>query len=109
MSTQVDPAVERVAAWLASRPSEAFFLSEVEVALGREGLDGQAVAAAVERLEAEGRAAVARYTWDDPHLPGAGFLLVTHRQGPLDPGCAQRLDAAWGRWLRDFLASHRCT
>jgi hypothetical protein len=97
----------RLQAWLAARPKEAFFLSEVEVGLRREGQPTDRLLQAVEKLEADGRIAVARYTWDDPHLPADGFVLLT-AGGRGDPAAAERLEAAWGRWLKEFLGSHRC-
>ena len=80
-----------------------------ELRCGRPELD-----ASLRRLEAGGQVLVQHHPAPDPHLEEADLRVVsTVTPGePRTDAEARALDAGntvWNAWLREFLASHRCT
>ena len=95
---------DAVADYLRSHSEEAFFLGEVATQLRVREPD---LEAAIGELEAQREVCVGRYPLADPHLPSE---LVAVTWAGTDVDCAlARLDGTFNRWLRAFLAGHRCT
>ncbi|MBO0689214.1 MAG: hypothetical protein J2P40_06560 [Candidatus Dormibacteraeota bacterium] len=101
----------RVLGLLGRSPRGARLAAEVgaELRCGRPELD-----ASLRRLEAEGQVLVQDHPAPDPHLEEADLRVVS-AVAPGEPrpdAEARALDAGntvWNAWLREFLASHRCT
>lgn len=97
---------------------EAFLVLELAAQLRArgvaEGLSDEEVRAALATLREQGAVCMSHYHWADPHLPLSGFEIVSAVDPSLPEQQAQdaayaRIEAAWSRWLRAFLASHRCS
>ncbi len=93
--------------------SEAFFVAELAAALRSTGASETQVTAAVADLHGRNLVCVQHVLWSDPHLPVDGFQIVSALADGLPRHQAEeeaisRIESTWNRWLRSFLASHRC-
>jgi hypothetical protein len=76
--------------------------------------DGSELERALRDLEADGRVLVREQYCADPHLVGMDLRLVARvtqpspGEDPLVTAIAQ-IEAAWQRWLGEYLANHRCS
>lgn len=84
----------------ARRDVQALFVTELQSALAP-AVDPAALTAALEQLAARGDLVIVVRNAPDPHLEGADLRIVA-RSGDAAEG-------VWRSWLREFLASHRCT
>ena len=97
----------------ARRGAAALFVSELHAELGH-AVDPADLTAELQRLDVAGRLRVVSKASPDPHLDGADLRIVAlvSADGPRPAAEAQAqaaVETAWGSWLREFLASHRCT
>jgi hypothetical protein len=82
----------------------ALFVTEVQYGIAPQR-DPAEFAAALQRLVDRGEIIIVNKPAPDVHLADAD-LRIAARVAP-DAGAA--IEAAWQSWLRDFLASHRCS
>lgn len=98
-----------IARWLQAHHEQAFFVSEVEAMAGRSGLDPAGVRPALTRLAEQGTVFCRRYDFDDPHIPSSALMLVAWQVEEDPRAVLTRVEHQWKLWLKEFLASHRCT
>lgn len=99
---------------LAGRAAGACFVAELRTALAGEYAREEALEDALNALVVDGAVFLQHNYCPDPHFSGDDLRVVAlidraqaHRGGEeAAVAAAQRL---WQRWLRTFLASHRCT
>jgi len=98
---------------LASRDGKARFITELAAALTRSGCNAELLERTLADLTAEGVIMVRDHFCADPHLAGVDLrivALVARDAGADAPTAAIRaIDAAWDKWLAEYLANHRCT
>ena len=101
-------------AFLSQHAAEAYFVSELTVGVRATGASEADLLAAVENLRDREAVCMQTYHWSDPHLPLDGFQIVSVVDAALPARQGQdeafgRIEAHWSRWLRQFLATHRCS
>lgn len=103
---------------LARRPGRARFVVEIAASLAESPQNMDAEPEEFERalteLERNGSILVRDNACADPHLEGADLRLAALIEASSDCSDSQgaaviAIEAAWNRWLADYLASHRCT
>ena len=104
--------LEALAALAAVEP-RALFATELFARLQARGAGASAVADALQALERAGAVQVTRPAPPDPHLAAFDLRMVALVPPELPPAegavaAVRAADVLWGRWLREFLASHRC-
>ncbi len=82
----------------------ALFVTELQHATAA-SLDGPALATGLARLTEGGTLVMVTKTAPDPHLADADLRIVA----PAGEGAIDAIEQTWRAWLREFLASHRCT
>ena len=101
-----------LADFLRSRSKKARFVTELYAAMRRSGIDAEATDRALAELESEGAVIVRDHFCADPHLAGVDLRIVALVES-IDGTDAQLsairvIDAAWDKWLSEYLANHRC-
>ena len=95
---------ETIASIFERRGAAAMFVSELQHAAGAE-IDAASFAAALERLTETGEIIIVSKPAPDPHLSDIDLRIVARAT----PHAAVDVEAVWSSFLRDFLASHRCS
>ena len=96
-----------VLAWLKSADG-ALFASEISARWEREGRLAAEIEPVLARLQDSGAVMIASHASPDRHLDDLDRRTVAACEG--SPGEARlAADRLWNRWLRDFLAMHRCS
>jgi hypothetical protein len=111
MGNRAEPAesaVQRVVLEALDERSEACFVSSLLSTTRSRGLDNLEAEAALASLARRGRVLVQDNYCADPHLAGVDLRVVAAVEGDGEAVAAERLVRTWNRWLRDFLANHRC-
>lgn len=98
--------------FLRSRSKKAPFVTELYAAIRRSIIDTKATDQALAELEREGAVMVRDHFCADPHLIGVDLRIVALVES-IDGTDAQLsairlIDAAWNKWLSEYLANHRC-
>jgi hypothetical protein len=106
--------VQRVIEVLARRPIRARFVVEIGESLRQSGSAGLELDQALAELESRGDVIVMSHDCADPHLEGADLRIAaivgpTQVGGDAQATAIDAIEAAWQRWLGDYLANHRCT
>jgi len=110
----VDEDERALIAAFAQRPGRALFVPELLASLADAGTTDDQVERALAGLERAGVVIVRPHFCGDPHLDGAD-LRVAAVVGKAEPdedaqaNAIADIEAAWQRWIGDYLASHRCT
>ena len=104
---------ESVLAGLAANDPPALFVTELQSRLRSNAADSVPLEDALRRLEQDGAVLVTSPPVPDPHLAGFDLRIVALVPRDLSPADAtlaasRATEMVWGRWLREFLASHRC-
>jgi hypothetical protein len=92
---------------------KARFVTEVCAALARSAVRAEVVESVLAQLSAEGVIMVRDHFCADPHLAGVDLRIAA--RVPDDAGAdaqmnaIRAIDAAWEKWLGEYLANHRCT
>jgi hypothetical protein len=98
---------------LESRGKKARFVTELSAALAHSAVSAELLERVLAELAAEGVLMVRDHFCADPHLAGVDLriaALVPDNAGPDNQIAAIRaIDAAWDKWLGEYLANHRCT
>jgi hypothetical protein len=101
-----------LADFLRSRSKKARFVTEIYAAMGRLNIDKQQIDRALAELEKEGAVMSRDHFCADPHLAGVDLRIVAwvESAGAADAqlGAIHTIDAAWNKWLSEYLANHRC-
>ena len=84
--------------------AEALFVTELQHATAA-SLDGTALATGLARLIERGTLVMVTKAAPDPHLADVDLRIVA----PAGAGAIDAIEQTWRAWLREFLASHRCT
>jgi len=106
------PVREAVLGILKALPRRARFVPEVSGALRRTNLSPAEVDQALADLESEGAVLVRDNYCEDPHVAGIDLRIAAIVDRTLsDPEGAAltEIEAAWQRWLGEYLANHRCS
>lgn len=98
---------------LESRDPKARFVTELTAALARSNCNAESVERILSELSAEGVVMVRDHFCADPHLGGVDLRIAA----PVSPNAGadaqidaiRAIDAAWDKWLGEYLANHRCT
>lgn len=88
------------------RGAAALFVTELRHALGP-ACPASALDAALARLAERGEILLVAHPVPDPHLAGADLRIAAPVTSGADPLSAA--ETLWNGWLREFLASHRCS
>jgi hypothetical protein len=94
------------------RERKARFVTELSAVLARSALGGGSLEGVLQRLTAEGAIVVRDHFCADPHLAGVDLriaALVPDRGADAQMGAIRAIDAAWDKWLAEYLSNHRCT
>lgn len=98
--------------FLRSRSKKARFVTEVYAAMGRLSIDTKQTDRALAELEREGLVMMRDHFCADPHLVGVDFRIVALVQSiegmDAQLSAIRTIDAAWDKWLSEYLANHRC-
>jgi hypothetical protein len=98
---------------LESRDKKARFVTELSAALAHSNCNAESVERVLAELAAEGAVMVRDHFCADPHLAGVDLRIAA--LVPSDAGtdaqmiAIRGIDAAWDKWLGEYLANHRCT
>lgn len=94
------------------RERKARFVTELSAVLARSALGAGSLEGVLQRLTAEGAIVVRDHFCADPHLAGVDLriaALVPDRGADAQMGAIRAIDAAWDKWLAEYLSNHRCT
>jgi hypothetical protein len=97
---------------LESRNKNARFVTEISATLARSGIAVETSARVLAQLSEEGAVMVRDHFCADPHLAGVDLRIAAIMEGDAPDAeiCAIRaIDAAWDKWLGEYLANHRCS
>jgi hypothetical protein len=86
------------------RSTAALFVTEVQYGIAPQR-DPAEFAAALQRLVDRGEIIIVTKPAPDIHLADADLRIAAR----VAPGADVAIEATWLNWLRDFLASHRCS
>lgn len=107
---QVRTAIVRT---LESRGGKARFVTELSAALARSDCNGESVERILAELTTEGVVMVRDHFCADPHLAGVDLRIAALVPGDAGPDAQmiaiRAVDAAWEKWLGEYLANHRCS
>lgn len=115
LSTPLHSAAERVVSVLLSRHPPAALAMELSAVMERSSTAGSAsLDEALSLLEANRKVIAQDHAAPDPHLEGLDLRAVALVADDVSPEQAveaarRAADAVWTDWLRQFLATHRCT
>jgi len=104
-------AADRLLADLRNAPGGARLVAELGAAAAGHGVATGEVEAALGYLAGAGRIAVADHPAPDPHLAGLDLRIAAVIEGTAAAdaeGARRRMEERWRRFVREFLASHRC-
>lgn len=107
------PLTVSVLTTLAAQEPPALFATELRRRLQASGADPAGLEDALRQLDRDGSVLVTTPPAPDPHLAALDLRIVALVPRDLPPSDAmlaatRATDVVWGRWLREFLASHRC-
>ena len=98
--------------FLRSRSKKARFLTELYAAMRRLRVEPAETDRALAELEREGAVMVRDHFCADPHLAGVDLRIVALADSidgtDAQLNAIQLIDAAWNKWLSEYLANHRC-
>jgi hypothetical protein len=97
---------------LQSRNSKARFFTELFAAIARTEVSAEVSARVLTQLADEGAIMVRDHFCADPHLAGVDLriaALVDRHAPEAEASAIRAIDAAWDKWLAEYLANHRCT
>lgn len=98
---------------LEGRDKKARFVTELSAALSRAAVSAELLERVLTELAAEGVLMVRDHFCADPHLTGVDLrvaALVPDNVGAdAQMNAIRAIDAAWEKWLGEYLANHRCT
>jgi len=97
-------AEEAIADVFERNSAAALFVTEVQYGIAPRR-DPAEFAAALARLAERGEIIIVTKPAPDVHLADADLRIVAR----VGPGAGAAIEAAWQRWLRDFLSTHRCS
>ncbi len=105
-------AKKALADFLRHRSNKARFVTEIYAAMGRLGIDAAQTDRALPELESEGAVMMRDHFCADPHLAGVDLRIVAWVES-IEGADAQlsairTIDAAWNKWLSEYLSNHRC-
>lgn len=86
------------------RSAPALFVTEVQYGIAPRR-DPAEFAAALQRLVERGEIIIVTKPAPDIHLADADLRIAAR----VAPDADAAIESAWHNWLRDFLASHRCS
>ena len=97
---------------LQSRGGKARFVTELNAALARSNCNAESAERILAELAAEGVVMVRDHFCADPHLAGVDLRVAALVPGDAGPDAQtiaiRAIDAAWDKWLGEYLANHRC-
>jgi len=115
LETQVDEDKIRalVLRTLESRDRKARFVTELSAALAQTAVGPQLLERILGELAAQGMIMVRDHFCADPHLAGVDLrvaaLVPDNAGGDAEMSAIRAINAAWDKWLAEYLANHRCT
>jgi hypothetical protein len=97
---------------LESRGNKAHFVTELAAVLARSAVSADLLERALAELAGEGAIMVRDHFCADPHLAGVDLRIAALVQpsagGDSEMSAIHAIDAAWDKWLAEYLANHRC-
>jgi len=110
----VDDVEHALVAAFVQRPGRALFVQELVASLGPAVMTDGQFERALAGLEHAGAIIVRPHFCGDPHLDGADLRVAALVRNAVADEDAQanaiaQIEAAWQRWIGDYLANHRCT
>ena len=97
---------------LESRGKTARFVTELSAALARSALGAETLEGVLAELASEGIIMVRDHFCADPHLAGVDLrvaaLVQSDAGADAQMSAIRAIDAAWDKWLTEYLANHRC-
>ena len=97
---------------LDSRGKKARFVTELSAALARAALGAETLERVLAELASEGSIMVHDHFCADPHLAGVDLrvaaLVQSDAGADAQMSAIRAIDAAWDKWLTEYLANHRC-
>ena len=97
---------------LESRGKKARFVTELSAALARAALGAESLERVLADLATEGSIMVRDHFCADPHVAGVDLrvaaLVQSNAGADAQRGAIRAIDAAWDKWLTEYLANHRC-
>ncbi len=97
---------------LRTGPRRARFVPEVAGTLRRANVSPADVDQALDELAGQGEVLIRENYCADPHLAGIDLriaALVDGAQPDPERAALTEIEAAWQRWLGEYLANHRCS
>jgi hypothetical protein len=97
---------------LEGRAKKARFVTELAAALARSAVGAELLERVIAQLATEGVIMVRDHFCADPHLAGVDLrvaALVQDSGTEAQMNAIHAIDAAWDKWLAEYLANHRCT
>jgi hypothetical protein len=98
--------------FLRGRSRKARFITEIYAAMDRRKIDKQQADRALAELEKEGAVMLRDHFCADPHLASVDLRIVALVESAdgtdAQLSAIQTIDAAWNKWLSEYLANHRC-
>jgi hypothetical protein len=95
------------------RERKARFVTELSAVLARSAFGAESLERVLQKLIAEGVIMVRDHFCADPHLTGIDLRIaapVAHNAGAdAQMNAIRAIDAAWEKWLGEYLANHRCS
>jgi hypothetical protein len=115
-STETLPDNEKIEALILrtlERERRARFVTELSAALARAAVGPESLERILGELAAKGVIMVRDHFCADPHLAGVDLrvaaLVPDNAGGDAEMSAIRAIDAAWDKWLAEYLANHRCT
>jgi hypothetical protein len=115
-STETRPDNEKIRVLILrtlQRDRRARFVTELCAALARSAVGPEALERILGELTAEGVIVVRDHFCADPHVAGVDLrvaaLVPGNAGGDARMSAIRAIDAAWDKWLGEYLANHRCT
>ncbi len=98
--------------FLRTRSKKARFVTEIYAAMSRLSIGTKQTDRALADLEREGVVMMRDHFCADPHLAGVDLRIVALVQSiegmDAQLSAIHTIDAAWNKWLSEYLANHRC-
>ncbi|HEX2225980.1 MAG TPA: hypothetical protein VHM64_02495 [Candidatus Binatia bacterium] len=98
---------------LESRDRKARFVTELNAALARSNCYAESVERILAELTTEGVVIVRDHFCADPHLAGVDLRIAARVEddagADAQMNAIRAIDAAWDKWLGEYLANHRCS
>jgi hypothetical protein len=98
---------------LEGRQKKARFVTELSATLARSAISAELLERILTELAAEGVIMVRDHFCADPHLAGVDLrvaaLIPQEAGADAQLSAIRAIDAAWDKWLSEYLANHRCT